>query len=257
MRFSRLLKGFVVCTKYLALYPFVAPRKAGRFLWTTGHTILSYDHAESGAQINQETLEGVFPGIERIEVVMADASHADGNVSMQELYSLCAIARYRQVRCAFEIGTFNGLVTAHLARNTDPSARLLTLDFRSADLPTAKWALAPGEQVYVQKAVIGEKIQQLPDACRVKVLQLYGDSAQFDFSPYYGQVDFVVIDGSHAYRYVAHDSEEAFRLRSPTGLILWHDYLVWPGVTRYLNQLRHRHPLVHLAGTSLVLTQPS
>jgi predicted O-methyltransferase YrrM len=176
---------------------------------------------------------------------------------MAELYLLCAIARHQRIRSALEIGTFRGLVMASLARNTEPEARLITVDLRQEDVRHLRHPLAPGEALYVQKATIGEKIVKLPEELRRRVMQLYGDSAQLDFSPYYGQVDLVFIDGSHQYEYVAHDSHEAFRMRSPGGMIIWQDYLVWPDVTRYLNKLSHEYPLVRVANTSLVLYRPS
>jgi predicted O-methyltransferase YrrM len=254
---TTVLKGIAVCAKYLFAGPLVAPRNTGRFLQMLGHTILAYDRAESCARIPRQPLGTVFPGIEQTEVVLADASWRDGNVSMAELYCLCAIARHQHVHSAFEIGTFDGLVMAQLARNTDAQTRLITVDLRPEDLPRLRRPLAHGDIVYVQKATIGEKVERLPSALRTRVIQLYGDSTQLDFSPYEGQIDLVFIDGSHEYHYVEHDSQEAFRLRSPSGIIIWQDYLAWPDVTRYLNRLQRDYPLIHLEGTSLVIYRPA
>ena len=63
------------------------------------------------------------------------------------------------------------------------------------------------------------------------------------------------VDGSHAYDYACKDSETAFRLVKSGGLVIWHDYGVWPGVTRALEELEAAKALGlrHIQGTSLVL----
>ena len=87
-----------------------------------------------------------------------------------------------------------------------------------------------------------------------RVARLSGDSATFDWSPHVGRAGLVFVDGSHAYDYVRKDSETAMRLVRPGGVVLWHDYGVWPGVTQALEELETaRHlGLVHIRGTSLV-----
>ena len=91
-----------------------------------------------------------------------------------------------------------------------------------------------------------------------RITQLYGDSASFDFSPWYGQMDFVFVDGAHAYNYVVNDTNIALKLLNPRGgIIIWHDYGVWKGVTRALNELRENMPslpLVHIKDTSLIVS---
>ena len=74
--------------------------------------------------------------------------------------------------------------------------------------------------------------------CAAKIVRLMGDSARFDFSPYSGKVDIVIVDGAHTCEYAVNDSEIARRLlgRNP-GIILWHDYGNCDGVTTALNRL--------------------
>ena len=86
------------------------------------------------------------------------------------------------------------------------------------------------------------------------VVQLFGDSATFDWSPYYWRAGLVFVDGSHAYDYVRKDSETASRLVRSRGVVLWHDYGVWPGVTQAIEELEatRRLGLIHIRGTSLV-----
>jgi hypothetical protein len=42
------------------------------------------------------------------------------------------------------------------------------------------------------------------------------------------------------------------RLVRPEGFVLWHDYGVWPGVTKALEERARHLGLVHIRGTSLV-----
>ena len=71
-------------------------------------------------------------------------------------------------------------------------------------------------------------------------------------------MDFVFVDGSHSYEYVLNDSRLARRLlrKDGDGIIVWHDYGAWRGVTRALNALYRRDSvfqgLKHIEGTTLV-----
>ena len=82
-----------------------------------------------------------------------------------------------------------------------------------------------------------------------------GDSATFDFSPFYQEIDLIFIDGSHQYNYVKVDSENAFKMLRPGGVIIWDDYATvqWPGVTKALNELSHKQALYWIKDTGLVI----
>ena len=84
-----------------------------------------------------------------------------------------------------------------------------------------------------------------------------GDSATFDWSPHLGRAGLVFVDGSHAYHYVIADSDTAFALVAKKGMVIWHDYGVWEGVTRALEEIEASRQLGlrHVRGTSLVVWQ--
>ena len=68
-------------------------------------------------------------------------------------------------------------------------------------------------------------------------MQILLDSANVDFEPFRGKVDFVFIDADHGMSYVKSDSDNAFSMLSPQGVVLWHDYGGrWPDVARYLRK---------------------
>jgi predicted O-methyltransferase YrrM len=107
---------------------------------------------------------------------------------------------------------------------------------------------------YIDKS--GSGLRYVGKECSNKITQLYGDSATFDFSFFWGSIDFVFVDGSHSYEYVLNDSRVALRLlKKNGGIIVWHDYDSWEGVTRALDELFVKAPefnsLVRFKGTSL------
>jgi len=50
------------------------------------------------------------------------------------------------------------------------------------------------------------------------------------------------VDCSHAYDYARTASESAMRLVKTGGIVLWHDYGVWPSVTQALDELEAERP---------------
>ncbi len=56
--------------------------------------------------------------------------------------------------------------------------------------------------------------------CRLPFKQIFGDSFDFDFSPYY-PIDGWFIDGKHDYKYAHNDTKLA--LKSNPKIIIWHD----------------------------------
>jgi hypothetical protein len=68
-------------------------------------------------------------------------------------------------------------------------------------------------------------------------------------------MDVVYVDGAHSYEYVRSDTENALRMLSERGTILWDDYPAWPGVYRHLTDIAPTldRPLYHILGTRLVM----
>ncbi len=157
---------------------------------------------------------------------------AGGNQDPTGLLYLVTIARALNARTIFEIGTYNGLTALTLARNL-PTAEVLTLDLPSRVQPAMPILESDVQHINggATRAYEGQ-----PEAERI--VQLLGDSAAFDFGPWYGTCQLVYVDGAHSFQYVENDSRHAFGLVSECGAIVWDDY--WrpvPDVARYLNPL--------------------
>jgi predicted O-methyltransferase YrrM len=148
----------------------------------------------------------------------------------------------------FEIGTFDGRTTLNISRNAPDDARIYTLD-----LPPTEQQLPPGTSV-------GAKLVAQP---KDRLIQLLGDSRAMDFRAYQGQFDLVFVDAAHDYDSVANDSRIALELLRPEakGIIIWHDYVRFSGVTRAVDELLEQvvapSHFCHIEGTTLAFLQTS
>ena len=72
-----------------------------------------------------------------------------------------------------------------------------------------------------------------------------------------GKFDLIFIDGGHTYSIVENDSNKAFKMVKPRGIILWHDYV--PGktsdkdVVKYLNNISKDKKIFHIDSTLLFI----
>ena len=57
-----------------------------------------------------------------------------------------------------------------------------------------------------------------------KIRQLFGNSLNFDFTPYQSKMDLVFVDGAHHYETVASDTANGLKLLKPGGYLVWHDF---------------------------------
>jgi predicted O-methyltransferase YrrM len=163
----------------------------------------------------------------------------DGNVSERELVTICRLVRATNPRELFEFGTFDGRTTLNLAANSPDDAHVYTIDLPRASIGSLAAPIHDHEVRYTDKAESGSRYRGTDVESQIG--QLYGDSGTYDLEPYYDRMDFVFVDGSHTYEYVINDSLHAMRmLRGGQGLIVWHDYSRWDGVTRALNELQRK-----------------
>jgi hypothetical protein len=215
-----------------------------------------------GVSRGQPTRLPVVPWHEvlpRKPISIVEPAKRSGDVNLAELAVLAsAAAAARTGEEIIEIGTFDGRTTLNFAVNATLQLRIFTLDLPPDATP--RFDLAAGERAYVDKPRSGRHFAApRPEfaAAAVRITQLYGDSAAFDWSPHVGRGALVFVDGSHAYDYVIADSDTAFRLVADKGMVIWHDYGVWEGVTRALEEIEasRRLGLRHVRGTSLVVWQ--
>lgn len=208
----------------------------------------------SELNLPEVSLSEILPGLESTCIKLQYAFYRSGSLSLEELAILAAIARSLQPKRIVEIGTAEGRTTLNLALNSPRDAEIITLD-----LPlelTGKHRKHSGPD-YRQMEIDepGVLFRNHPVASKIKLV--LADSTKFDWAPYERSVDFVFIDGAHDYESVRKDTENALRIICPNGVIVWHDYGVWEGVTRCLDELREQIPVVLIKGTTLAYLKVS
>jgi predicted O-methyltransferase YrrM len=158
-----------------------------------------------------------------------------------ETQTLATLTSYFKPNKIFEIGTYSGYSTLHLACNSPEDSTIYTLDLPPAfDLNNITGCSFDDFKVAeLSKKNVNSRIFTQVPALAKKVVELFGDSKTFDFSSYYGNIDLVFIDGCHSHEYVRCDTENAFKMLSKNGVIIWHDYdyVIHRDVFDYLNYL--------------------
>ncbi len=171
-----------------------------------------------------------------------------GNQDLAGLVHIVSVARALSVVTIFEIGTFNGRTALTLAMNL-PEAMVYTLDLPPDGRPQLQVA---GHDHFLLNQPVSRVYEGRSEAQRI--VQLFGDSATFDFSPYARRCQLVYVDGAHSLEYLENDTEVAFRIVDDRAAIIWDDY--WrpaEGVVRYLNSRNKNLRLYRLPASRLVL----
>jgi predicted O-methyltransferase YrrM len=156
----------------------------------------------------------------------------------------------------FEIGTYNGFTTLHFAYNSSADSKIYTLDLPPDFEVTDKIHYSYDDLLVVElsKKNIARRVYK-NDPMGRKIIELFGDSEKFDYSPYYGKIDMVFIDGNHSYPYVKSDTENAFKMLSDQGVIIWHDfdYIIHRDVFKYLNRLSEEYKIYSIPHTRFAI----
>ena len=227
-----------------------------------GRALLGISRSLRGVQ-RQHTQRTRLPVVDWSDVFSArpiylvETQKRAGNVAVGELAVLATAAAAIAPKSEIvEIGTFDGRTTLNMAINAPANIEIITLDL-PPDAPT-QFELATGERTFVDKPAPGERFRRASppwSAHAAKISQILGDSATYDWSRHIGRAGLVFVDGSHAYDYALSDSATALRLIANKGLVIWHDYGVWEGVTRALDEIETKNclGLRRIRGTSLVV----
>lgn len=160
-----------------------------------------------------------------------------------ELVVLASLVAHLKPRTIFEFGTSIGGGTLLLAENCcDAVVNTLNLSPEDNRIP-------PDLKGNIGVAFKGH-------ACEKRIIQLWGDSTNFDYSPFTGTFDFVFIDAGHDYESVKSDTENALRILSSQGVIVWHDFPSALGVRRYLVEFAKEHRVFRIRDTRLAIFDP-
>jgi Methyltransferase domain len=169
-----------------------------------------------------------------------------------DLVSICLLCKLLQPKLVFEIGTFHGYTTFHLALNTPAETRIITLDLEAHREKTEK-RVTIGDEPLLQDLGRGHDFVFDVHPAAAKIERLVGDSATFDFSRFHRSVDLFLIDGAHTYEYVRADTFNALKCIAPGGVIAWHDYgrTGFNEISPFIDELARNRSLYAIPGGSL------
>ena len=217
-----------------------------------------YDKAK--AKIPMALLADVFPSeIEEGEIRLEKFLGHWGNIRVEPVAKIALICKFLKPKNVFEFGTYNGMTTRQIALNTPDDAKIYTLDLPPGKATNTQFKLREFDRVISEvfpkkfESAVGSYFKNTPQ--EKKITQLLGDSATYDFKPYFGKMDLVFIDAAHDYDNKKSDSENALKMLTPKGAIVWDNYadVLAPDVTRYMLELAQKVPIFHLRGTFLAV----
>lgn len=221
-------------------------RKA--FFWLAPHGLvqryLTYRRRRDGQGLAQfrlpgSTLDELFPEIEKLPLELRAVDLERDPIMelpLAEHLTLLWLMGYCKPKRLFEIGTYTGRATLALAMASPPESTIVTLD--------------------LARNSAGLWFEGLPQADKIRTL--YGNSMDFDFSPYRASMDFVLVDGDHTYPFVKVDSQNALQMVAPGGVVVWDDYYTespqCAGVKQALEELQ-LPTLRRIRGTRLAIAR--
>jgi predicted O-methyltransferase YrrM len=240
-----LIRLWLAAAWRVILFP-LGPNRARR-----RHLYHAYEHLRASLPVVKlETVLGqTLPDLE--EVRLRAVTHRAHNCSIFELLVLAALTRMLDPRRCFEIGTYDGRSALAIALNLRGDATLATLNL-PPDYLERHTELAGSTDVRLStKVESGERWRGHAEADRIH--QLFGNSKDFDFSPF-APCQLIFIDGGHDETTVSSDSRNALEIIDRhNGAILWHDATHY-GVGHYLPKLSAKgYPIYTILGTDMAL----
>lgn len=167
--------------------------------------------------------------------------YVSGNISLTEIFHICMTVSLFRPNWIMEFGTFNGRTTLNMAINNE-NANIITVDLPKNQVNRTRFPLESkgtnelelDETGYV--GLKGKLWQGQSSEIVQRITQVWSDTAKMKFDRYKNSIDFLFIDASHTYENCKNDSYNGHKVIKDHGIIYWHDYAGWPGVTKALNE---------------------
>lgn len=248
----------LICVFFsLAVYFLLKPWKMSSFFFAMFAVINEFYEDSHGQLKNFEETKTFKDICQNSIYIKSNVFNIDSKVTRpMETQILSALVHYFSPQSVFEIGTYNGFTTYHFAINSPPNCVVHTLDLPPSFNASEKKGYSYDDLMVVELSLEYTKnriYQNYPE--KNKVRELFGDSSQYDFSPYKGKIDLVFIDGNHSYDFVKSDTENALEMLTERGVIIWHDYdyIIHKDVFRYLNKLSKTHKIYSIPHTRFAI----
>ena len=200
------------------------------------------------------SLFDVLPETRRVRAQIEHIASDVISTPLEQLACLALLTKALQPQAVFEIGTFRGRTALNFALNAGKDAQIFTLDLPPDDREDARNRTNKSDATIISESRTG--CEYLGTDVEYMISQLHGDSSTFDFSPYYGKMDLVYVDGAHDYDAVRMDSENAIRMLKPGGYALWDEfcnYGDYNDVTRAVINTVPRGQVLQIANTQLAV----
>lgn len=190
------------------------------------------------SNIREIYITDLFRNIETVWLPVAAIHEETAHPNQADLLFVSAIAQTIAAKKIFEFGTYQGRTTLSLTFASE-SPEVFTLNLPPEQDPSVADFLG----IFFK----GTEREQY-------ITQIFADSRTFDPSPYAQSMDFIFIDANHTYDFVKNDTEKAFQMLKPGGVMVWHDLAPKsPGVVRYLHELSKEKPLFRIRNTCLAV----
>ena len=227
---------------------FKKPSKAGAF---PGEIFRAYMSLVGEDKWVCKDIFDIFPDAEQAcKIVVEHLPSADMSLPLRELASLALITKAVKPKQIFEIGTYSGRTALNFAQNSPEDCIIWTLDLPSAGGNSLVDAPKDNVERFTCTGIDykGKEVES-------KIRQLFcNDSQSFDFSPYFGKMDMVFVNGMHHYEAVKSDTINALKIAKSNGYILWHDFANYGDlndVTRAVLDTLPGENVVQIASTQL------
>lgn len=199
---------------------------------------MNFVQLQKESQIREVYLSELFADIDKVWVAIGAINEETGHSNHVDLLYVSAIARYLQCKNLFEFGTYIGRTSYHLTYASE-NAIVYTLNL-------------PPEQDARVAPYLGTYFHNSDREPFIK--QIFGDSREFDTTPYRQKMDLIFVDGDHSYELVKNDTTKAFEMLAPGGVIIWHDYAAKsPGVVKFFKEFTQSQPVFRIKNTCLLL----
>jgi predicted O-methyltransferase YrrM len=219
-----------------------------------GVVFRDYVSLSGKAQWLSRTVSEIVPAASGHRIVV---EHLDGggiNTSIAELAHLALLTRCISPKAIFEIGTFRGRTALNFALNSPDDCVVYTMDLGADDRQAATGTMNAADAQIVQNSLTGCDYRGKDVSHKIR--QVFGNSLEFDFSPYTGGMDLVFVDGAHHYEAVVSDTRNGLAMLKPGGYLVWHDfanYGDYNDVTRGVLDLLPGSEVIQIENTQLAV----
>lgn len=195
----------------------------------------------------------VFPGIESVDTTILRTFDRVRGTSLdaKEILILAAIVKYTNAKSILEIGTSYGNTTLNLAANSPNDATITTIDLPPDWDGQLKIKVPKSYRNVGNRNRIGSQYKDTKYSR--KIIQVFGDSVEIDWSQMSTPFDLVLIDGCHHYEYVKKDTQNAIKYLKSGGILIWHDYGAVRHVSRAVDEAAKELKINAIQGTKFAI----